>query len=100
MFGEALAGPEWSDASGWAEPEYYSTIRLGSGPGVDLGDTDGPPGETGSPRAGVQHADTACGCGIGARASPADGWPSLIPLAGLLLVVLGRRRSRCPYSAP
>ncbi len=27
-FGAALAGPAWSDAAGWAEPERYGSIRL------------------------------------------------------------------------
>lgn len=28
-FGAALAGPNWSDGNGWAQPQYYSTFRTG-----------------------------------------------------------------------
>lgn len=28
-FDSVLAGPEWSDANGWANPQYYSTFRFG-----------------------------------------------------------------------
>jgi hypothetical protein len=27
-FAKKISGPEWSDANGWAEPRYWSTIRL------------------------------------------------------------------------
>jgi hypothetical protein len=30
-FGARVAGPEWSDASGWGAPEYYSTLHLAGG---------------------------------------------------------------------
>ncbi len=28
-FSDAIAGPEWSNDGGWAQPKYYATIRLG-----------------------------------------------------------------------
>ena len=45
-----IAGPAWSDASGWDGDRFYSTLRIGGGAAAgdepvtdDTGDGDGPP---------------------------------------------------------
>jgi MYXO-CTERM domain-containing protein len=37
-FGESIAGPKWSDESGWAKLEYWSTLRLADVNGDDKAD--------------------------------------------------------------
>jgi exopolysaccharide biosynthesis protein len=43
-FEERIDGPAWSDASGWSDAKYYSTIRIG-GPRPEKEEDPGPPRE-------------------------------------------------------
>lgn len=89
-FTDRFSGPEWSDASGWAEPEYYTTIRVGGGSvpaPPDPGDSAGV--DTGPPAAGVSHnAESGCGCSSGGAGGAA------IPMAAAFLLLGARRRFR------
>ncbi len=96
------AGPDWSDANGWADLAAYGSIRFAGGraaddgggdtggdtaddSGVTNGDEDGVadlPGEAGSPG--------SCGCAAGGPGEAVGG----ALLAGLLAAVRGGRRAR------
>ncbi len=71
-FPTAIDGPAWSDASGWSEPRYWSTIQL-----VDI-TGDGKADLCGRASAGlVCHASTGNGFGpeiAGPGLSDAQGW--------------------------
>lgn len=91
---ESLAGPTWSDGSGWDGLPYFSTIRLGGPRRAPAdGPTDGPvdtadPDAGSPPRAERVPAHAGCGCGTGAPLLPA-----------LLLAALPLAR-RYRYSSP
>lgn len=110
-FATEVAGPTWSDSSGWDGRQYLSTIRFGgvtraaapgdSGDSGDPGDsggtadsagtTDSADGET--PGAKVESADEGCGCATGAAAP----WSGLIAGFALATRRSARRRggTRC-----
>lgn len=71
-FGSPFEGPEWSDASGWSRPEYWSTIRL-----VDL-DGDGRADLCARAAAGVRcHLSEGSGFSdaiVGPAWADASGW--------------------------
>lgn len=74
-FSEAVAGPEWSDASGWAGISYYSTIRLGGGGAPPVPDPEDTGADTGEPAPAPARAEVvskADGCGCGTTAG--SGW--------------------------
>jgi hypothetical protein len=81
-FGEAMVGPEWSNDSGWAHPEYYGTLRA-AGPlchqaeTCDNGRDDDCNGEVddgcGQPDAGSGGQSSGGGWGPGAAGPGPDG---------------------------
>ncbi len=69
-FGAALTGPGWSDASGWSQPQYFSTIRLADVTGDGAADVCARAG------AGIQCKSLTAGSALlnGPAWSDAAGW--------------------------
>jgi hypothetical protein len=98
-FGPEIAGPEWSDASGWSRHRYYSTIRL-----ADL-DGDGDSEICARAAKGIVCAPwdgTGFGAGFdGPALSDADGWSALRFYQALRFVDIDgdRRADLCARSS-
>ncbi|MBM4367245.1 MAG: phosphodiester glycosidase family protein [Deltaproteobacteria bacterium] len=80
-FGEAVAGPEWSDELGWDDMKYYSTIRLG-GSRVVASDGDSGSVDNDSDGNEAAAATRTPGAGSGCGCEGAAAW-WLLPLVGL-----------------
>ncbi len=102
---EPLWGPEWSDAEGWTDPGYYTTIRLGTPPvsddddepdPVDPEDRDGgvygPDGGVVDGDGSVERSKTSSGCGCRFGDDRGENILFVIFLLGLGVIFLLNRR--------
>jgi MYXO-CTERM domain-containing protein len=105
-FDAPIAGPEWSNASGWGDTKYYSTLQIASSPaapstggaggGWGTGGAGGASasagtsagGHAGNPLAPDGESDAGCACRT--KSSP-SAWPWSLMLFALALL---RRRRR------
>jgi hypothetical protein len=109
-FGARITGPEWSDASGWGAPEYYSTLQLaggcsadgecgsntgGSGGNGGWGTGGAPFGGNGGGVDGKPRAESDSSCAVSRMRR--GGSPRWFVVVGLGLAVLGcwRRKRWC-----
>jgi hypothetical protein len=71
-FGAPIAGPEWSNAGGWTDAKYFSTIQVASAPASNAGGASGSSGAGGSSSGGASGGGAAGSSGGSAAPSGGD----------------------------